>query len=207
MSNTIHINAATRILQRIQSNFRTGAAAEGGFSDALGAAKARDLDAYKASFQERLGLISFDATHASDDIAVTITEDGYRAMQADPEYEAWVLQTIQGAVSHPDAFSSVSGGSMIQMRFGATRAEYRGDVWRRDPDGMGRILGDEEKSYWEEREERAEENREISEKMADARARVRRANEIRKIQGRELLSDTTGLTSEIMALLLADFLG
>lgn len=206
--NTITISAASRIMQRIAGNLSTSRQEASGFADALNAAQAQDsLETYKASIEQRIGQIPFDATHASDHVSITISDEGYRAMQANPAYESWVLDTIKGVVSSHDAFSSVSGGNMIQMRFGATQKQCRIDPFRRNPDGMGELLGDKEKDYWEQREERAEENREISDKIAAAKAARRHANEIRKIRGKELLADTTGLTSDIMSLLLADFLG
>ncbi|MCM1192466.1 MAG: hypothetical protein NC123_13920 [Butyrivibrio sp.] len=61
-------------------------------------------------------------------VFIYISEEGFRAMQNDPEYEAWVMENIRDAY----AFAGNRGGHdgyHSAHFFGATKEEYRGQSW------------------------------------------------------------------------------
>lgn len=205
--NTLHISTTTRAMRAIVDNL-TRSAQSGAFAACMqNAREQNDLEAYKSSFAERVDLLPIHNTRVRDDVTVEITDECYEAMRQDPSYEEWVLETIRGVVATEDPFAAMSGGNYVSMHFGATRSHYSAHSWSKDTSSSP-LPGseDDDKTYWEKRAEREEKNREITEQMAAARARLRRINEIRKIQGKQQLVSTTDVTNEIMSLLLEDFL-
>lgn len=204
---TLHISTTTRAMSAIVDNL-TRTSQSDAFAACMQSAKEQnDLETYKASFAERVDLLPIHNSRVRDDVTVDITDECYEAMREDPKYEEWVLETIRNVVSTENPFASMSGGNYTSMHFGATRSHYSAHSWSKDT-SSSQLPGseDEDKSYWEKRAEREEKNREIMEQMATARARLRHTNEIRRIQGKQQLVSTTDVTSEIMSLLLEDFL-
>lgn len=61
-------------------------------------------------------------------VFVYISEEGYRAMQADPEYEAWVLKSIRDSYQFCRGMGGHDGYHSAHF-FGASREEYRGQSW------------------------------------------------------------------------------
>ncbi len=61
-------------------------------------------------------------------VFVYISEEGYRAMQADPEYEAWVLNSIRASYQFCRGMGGHDGYHSAHF-FGASKEEYRGQSW------------------------------------------------------------------------------
>lgn len=61
-------------------------------------------------------------------VFVYISEEGYRAMQADPEYEAWVLSSIRDSYQFCRGMGGHDGYHSAHF-FGASKEEYRGQSW------------------------------------------------------------------------------
>lgn len=169
---------------------------------------ASGLEAYRSSVESRIGLMQIDTSHVRDDMFIDISDEGLRAMQADPAYEEWVLGTIRSALSTPDPFASISGGSAIHFQFGATREEFRANAGRKGSGDIGDLTGTgKKKSYWEERAEREEANRELDAKITDARMRARAANEVKRIRGEATPgTENAAAASEIITILLASYM-
>lgn len=205
-ANTIYVNTMQRTMQ---SMLRSATPMSGGmsFQSFLRGAAEDNLSAYKASIEDRITSMHIDSSRVRDDMFIDISDEGYRAMQQDPSYEAWVLDTIQTTLASPDPFASVAGGSAIHFQFGATKAEFHGDAGRKGSGDLGDLLGTKKKGYWEERAERREADRELNDKIADARARARAANEMKRIRGEATTgTDDAAAASEIIQLLLASYM-
>lgn len=63
------------------------------------------------------------------DVFIYISEEGYRAMQSDPEYEAWVMQNIREAYGYSMSWCGHDVDYHSVHLFGATKEEYRGQTW------------------------------------------------------------------------------
>lgn len=61
-------------------------------------------------------------------VFIYISEEGFRAMQNDPEYEAWVMQNIREAYYYAGHRGGHDGYHSAHF-FGATKEEYRGQSW------------------------------------------------------------------------------
>lgn len=61
-------------------------------------------------------------------VFIYISEEGFRAMQNDPEYEAWVMENIREAYYYAGHRGGHDGYHSAHF-FGATKEEYRGQSW------------------------------------------------------------------------------
>lgn len=113
------------------------------------------LEEYKQYIYDKISALP---THPSQDwrsVMVFISDEGFQAMQQDPEYEKWVLDVLRRDFAFNDVFSSYSGGSYTIHIFGATKEEYRGESWHRESDYERRRAEREAKdTYWERRARR-----------------------------------------------------
>lgn len=108
------------------------------------------LDEYKAYIESELQNIPRNFTRYRDDVTIVISDDGFRAMQNDPDYEAWVLDSVREELSFPDYLCGYPGtyGHYDVMQFGATKEDYRGQMSAIHKNDSPQI---EEETYWERR--------------------------------------------------------
>ena len=66
-----------------------------------------------------------------DCISINISENGFKAMQSDPEYEKWVLQDIQNGFSTPlpGWVRAIGGTDFVVANYGATKEECSCTSW------------------------------------------------------------------------------
>ncbi len=108
------------------------------------------FDDYKAYIEGELQNIPRNITRHRDEVTVVISDAGYRAMQSDPDYEAWVLNRVREELSFPDYLCGYPGtyGRYEVIQFGATREDYRGQstaIRKHDNPHV------DEETYWERR--------------------------------------------------------
>ena len=108
------------------------------------------LDEYKSYIESALQNIPRNFTRHRDDVTVVISDAGYRAMQNDSEYEAWVLDSVREELSFPDYLCGYPGtyGRREVIQFGATKEEYRGQSYAIRKHEAPHV---EEETYWERR--------------------------------------------------------
>ena len=108
------------------------------------------LDEYKAYIEGELQNIPRNITRHRDEVTVCISDAGYEAMQADPDYEAWVLDSVREELSFPDYLCGYPGtyGRYDVQEFGATKEDYRGHMSAIHKNDSRHV---EEESYWERR--------------------------------------------------------
>lgn len=108
------------------------------------------FDDYKAYIEGELQNIPRNITRHRDEVTVVISDAGYRAMQSDSTYEAWVLNRVREELSFPDYLCGYPGtyGRYEVIQFGATREDYRGQstaIHKHDKPHV------DEETYWERR--------------------------------------------------------
>ena len=116
MSNTINVNYMTRAYNQYQQKIVTKdqEKEDTRFADSVkekregsgsivgnlktGSVSAKDMtmEEYKQYIYNKISKIPMHPTRAGESISVTISEAGFEAMKNDPEYEAWVLNDLQG---------------------------------------------------------------------------------------------------------------
>ncbi len=70
---------------------------------AQGVSCVRDMtmEEYKQYIAQKIRQFPVHPSRRNEYISVTISEEGYAAMKADPEYEAWVLNDLRSACALP----------------------------------------------------------------------------------------------------------
>ena len=121
------------------------------------------LDEYKQYITEKIQSMPVASTHWLDNETIVISDKGYEAMQADPEYEAWVLDSIRENLSAPTYASMVTPKleHMAVHSYGATKEEYRGQSWSRQKNSPLEST----ESYWTTRRKRSKHILELEQEM------------------------------------------
>ena len=87
------------------------------------------MEQYKQYIAQKIKQIPVHPSRRNDCISVTISEEGYRAMKNDPEYEAWVLDNLRAIWSQPNFSFSGSTRTYIDIYIGATKEECKSSSW------------------------------------------------------------------------------
>ena len=108
------------------------------------------LDEYKTYIEGELQNIPRHFSRYRDDVTIVISDAGYQAMQNDSAYEAWVLNFVREELNFPDYLCGYPGtnGHYDVMEFGATREDFRGQMWSK-PKNNSLNRPDNEESYWD----------------------------------------------------------
>jgi len=84
--------------------------------------KAEEMELFKKEFYEDLSKITVHKT--LNNVAINISEAGFKAMKDDPEYREKILSLLKR-----DLGSSLARNCSAVFTVGATIKEYRGDSW------------------------------------------------------------------------------
>ncbi len=105
-------------------------------------------DEYKEYIEAQLQNIPRNITRHRDEVTVCLSDAALEAMQNDPEYEAWVLDSVREELSFPDYLCGYPGtyGRYDVMQFGATKENYRGHMSAIHKNDSRHV---EEETYWE----------------------------------------------------------
>lgn len=92
---------------------------------------ARDmtLEEYTQFIYSKISELSRRNHSRGNSVFIYISQEGFRAMYEDPEYEAWVMENIRSAYGFC-RFQNGHDGYHSAHFFGATKEEYRGQSWR-----------------------------------------------------------------------------
>lgn len=115
------------------------------------------LEEYKQYIYAKISQIPMHPSQILRSVSIHITDEGFQAMQKNPEYEKWVMDTLKYDFGYHDPWANVCGGSFTIHRFGASKEEYRGESWYTGfQGGKGRALfeTEAEESFWEKRAKR-----------------------------------------------------
>lgn len=134
------------------------------------------LEEYKQYIYRKISALPVHPSNQYDSVSVQISDEGFEAMQKDPEYEKWVLDTLRRNFAFYNPWSGICGGNYVMHRFGATKEEYRGDSFAKGVQGgkKGSILEEDEETFWERRARRNKEFLEAQQEMDLENHRMRR---------------------------------
>ncbi len=119
--------------------------------------QAMSREEYKLYIYQKITGMPMHPSQRWDAVMVNISEEGFAAMQADPAYEKWVLDTLRKDFAFHNPWSDYAGGSYRNHYFGATKEEYRGEsipMGCRKRGKRKKASKQKEKGFWEKRAER-----------------------------------------------------
>ena len=133
------------------------------------------LEEYKQYIRDKISRIPMHPSQIKNSVSIHISDAGFLAMKNDPEYEAWVLNTIRKDFSFQDPFQTMGHGRYVVHSFGATKEEYRGYSFSKEkPSSRKRV----KESYWEKRRKRQKKlQKEYYEELLKKRALIRRVQQ------------------------------
>ncbi|MBD5559914.1 MAG: hypothetical protein HDQ87_06095 [Clostridia bacterium] len=204
MDNTIHVNTTSRLMHALIRQQRP-ASVESSFGDALGQAASARED-YKHSIENQIAQMKVDPTRTSDNFRISISDDGFEAMRADPEYEQFVLDAVRRELSAPNPLHSLTGSSTVILRFGSEPRQFRADSLPHGDSAAEIAQEGDKKTWWEERMEQQEKSAELDEKIAQVRGAAKRLAAAKLQRGEAVSAADLSAASEVLTLLLAEFL-
>lgn len=113
-------------------------------------AEAMTMAEYQAYFYALLAAIPCDPTRVNDTTTVSISDEGWEQMRADPDYEAWILGYFveDRAVRNPFFGWGDNDGCVIFERFGASIEEHRGDGFSKSVFKSNKPDDDDDEEDW-----------------------------------------------------------
>ena len=134
------------------------------------------LEEYKSYIESELQNIPRNITRHRDDVTIVISDAGFKAMQNDPEYEAWVLDNVREELSFPDYLCGYPGtyGRYDVQEFGATKEDYRGHMSSIHKNDSRHV---EEETYWERRLKRLKARLKAEQELFEHEQLLQKAND------------------------------
>ena len=127
--------------------------------------EAEEMELFKKEFYEDLSRISVHKT--LNNVAVNISEAGFKAMKDDPEYREKILSLLKR-----DLGSSLARNCSAVFTVGATIKEYRGDSW---PVGYdSEFYARSQDSFFKKASEKKDRQKELLEEYLEKRAQAKR---------------------------------
>lgn len=215
VNNQFFVNSMTRTYNRYLQSQIAGSGTKGvmGFKDVvasldgnsdISATSTKDmtLAEYKQYIYNQISQIPMHPSQALRSVSIHISDEGFAAMQKDPEYEKWVLDVLKYDFSYHDPWSDVCGGSFAVHHFGATKEEYHGEGWYTGfQNGRGRAIYEKEseESFWDKRIKRHKKYMKICQEAAQKEKIMERVFEEAAIRRQDFdgLLDAKGLAQSI----------
>ena len=116
------------------------------------------MDEYKRYIYEQILRMPVNSSQIQDAVSVSISEEGFAAMKADPTYEKWVLDTLRRDLAAYYPWGTVGESTYRSHHFGATREEYRGYCFAKD--NRSRRLAEQQRERVAEEEKRKKKHKE-----------------------------------------------
>ena len=155
----------------------SGIKADGSGTAATRTVEDMTLEEYKQYIYDKISQIPLHPSQILRTVQVHITDEGFKAMQKDAEYEKWVLDTLRSNFSYNDPWSDICGGSLFIHCFGATKEDYRCDGGYTGFQGKESILPDDEEGFWEKRAKRHKKYIELQQEKADENKIMKRVRQ------------------------------
>ena len=164
--------AENPFLQAMQNAAAGQAGMEPGIGDVSGteaghiySAEDMTMEEYKQYIYDKIIRLPVNPSQLQDAVAISISEEGFAAMKADPEYEKWVLDKLKAdfAVYYP--WGEMGESTFRYHHFGATKEEYRGECYAKDNKAKRQAEKRNEEDFWEKRKKRHKEYMEFCEKL------------------------------------------
>ena len=157
----------------IQSKIETSDACETK-ETAVVSTKDMTLDEYKQYVYDKINRISIHPSLLGDNLSINISEDAFKEMQDNPEYEKWVLDKLSFEMSSEFSSSSrmLTGKLNAMISIGASKEDYHSVSWSEGyQNGNGDKIWKEksQNSFWEHRGKQKE-----IQVQADKKAAIKR---------------------------------
>ena len=124
-----------------------------------------EMELFKKEFYEDLSKITIHKT--LNNVAINISEAGFKAMKDDPEYREKILSLLKR-----DLGSSLARNCSAVFTVGATIKEYRGDSW---PVGYdSEFYARSQDSFYKKTSGQKDRNKELLEEYLEKRAQAKR---------------------------------
>ena len=152
--------------------------------------KGMTLEEYKNYIHDEISSFKWHTDNLGDSCSVDISDEGFKAMQNDPEYERWVLEDLKTAFATPmPGWTRSIGGTKYQVvHYGVTKEECHSTSWWSGyQNGTGDKVWEAQSkgSFWTKRADRkniqdridkkAAENKKLEEKWLQVAAEKRQA--------------------------------
>lgn len=112
------------------------------------------MEEYKRFFTQLMDSIPFDSSQWNTSETWSITEDGWKQMKNDPDYEAWVLGYTKENRSVRFPKGLADAGTVCIEKFGASIDEHHGVGFSKS---SGNPKKDDDESWWTKRHKKQEE--------------------------------------------------
>lgn len=137
--------------------------------------KDMSLEEYKNYIHETISSFPMCADKMGDYFSIDISDEGFKAMKSDPEYEKWVLSDLKTAFATPmPGWTRVIGGTKYQVvHYGATKEECHSTSWWTGyQNGAGDKVWETQSkgSFWTKRGEQKKVQAQTDKKIAEKRA-------------------------------------
>ncbi len=119
------------------------------------------MEEYKQYIYDKIIRMPVDPSQMQDAVSIQISEEGFAAMKADPEYEKWVLDTIRRDLGAYNPWGRMGESSYRSHYFGATKKEYRGYCFAKE--NRSRRLAEQRRQQIAEQEKRKKKRKEYLE--------------------------------------------
>lgn len=116
------------------------------------------MEEYKQYIYDKIIRMPVNYSQIQDAVSIMISDKGFEAMKADPEYEKWVLDTIRRDLAAYYPWGTVGESTYRSHYFGATKKEYRGYCYAKD--NRSRRLAEEHRAKIAEEVKRRKRRRE-----------------------------------------------
>ncbi len=127
--------------------------------------EAEEMELFKKEFYEDLSKINIHKT--LNNVAINISEAGFKAMKDDPAYKEKILSLLQR-----DLGSSLARNCSAVFTVGATLSEYRGDSW---PVGYdSEFYARSQDSFFKKTSEKKDMQKELLEEYLEKRAQAKK---------------------------------
>ena len=133
------------------------------------------LEEYKNYINDVISSFTWHSDNSGDYCSIDISDEGFKAMQADPEYEKWVFDDLKTAFATPmPGWARSIGGTKYQVvHYGATKEECHSTSWWT---GYQKGTGDKvweaqsKGSFWTKRGDQKRIQAQTDKKIAEKRA-------------------------------------
>lgn len=158
------------------------------------------LEEYKKYIYDTISSFSWCSDKMGDNYSINISDEGFKAMQNDPEYEKWVLNDLKTAFATPlpGWVRAMGGKDYVVVHYGATKEECSCTGW-----SIGYQGGNGDKiweaksrgSFWSKRGEdvnnQKRQEKKLAEKKRMEKDRLEEAMEKRKAYSNYLMRNST----------------
>ena len=133
------------------------------------------MEEYKSYIYDKISELPWHQDNICDSWSIDISDEGFKAMKEDPEYEKWVLEDLSKALStpYPGWARSIGGSRYVVAHIGASKDDCRADGWHMGyENGKGASVWESKskESFWSKRGDQKRIQAQTDKKITEKRA-------------------------------------